>query len=236
MKSINTVLNKTMFSDFVQLLYPNLCASCDSVLLKNENSICVKCWVEIPRTTHCLDSENPVAKMFWGRVDLKMALSAFQFSKNGKVQRLMHQLKYKGNTKVGELVGVELGKEIIKSVNYSKVDAVIPVPLHPKKMKSRGYNQSVFIAQGVAKVLECEVVGGALIRKIDSGSQTKRSRYERWKNVGEIFELKKGKELEGKHVLIVDDVITTGSTIEGCCLALKSINGISLSIATVAMA
>jgi len=225
-----------MLRGLLNLLYPNLCASCQEVLLKNENVICFNCMVDLPRSLHYQDMENPIAKLFWGKIKLEMALSAFTFGKKGKVQRLMHELKYKGNTMVGELMGIELGKEIDKAEIADKVDVVVPVPLHKKKMKQRGYNQSEFIAIGVAKVLECEMDPDLLQRMEHSESQTKKSKYERWENVGEAFTLTDANQYIGKHILLVDDVVTTGATLEACCKKLEEIKGVKLSIGTLASA
>lgn len=225
-----------MLRSLLNLLYPNLCASCQDVLLKNENVICYNCLVDLPRSLYYQDNENPIAKLFWGKVKLELAMSAFSFIKKGKIQRLMHELKYKGNTQVGEILGIELGKEIAKVENKLKVDIVIPVPLHKKKQKQRGYNQSDFIAMGVAKVLECEMNIDLLKRKEHSESQTRKSKYERWENVGEVFTLKDVNQYSGKHILLVDDVVTTGATLEACCKKLEEIDGVKLSIATLASA
>jgi ComF family protein len=225
-----------MLRGLLNLLYPNLCASCQEVLLKNENVICYNCMVDLPRSLHYQDMENPIAKLFWGKIKLEIALSAFTFVKKGKVQRLMHELKYKGNTKVGELMGIELGKEIDKAETKDKVDVVVPVPLHKKKLKQRGYNQSEFIAIGVAKVLECEMDTDLLQRMEHSESQTKKSKYERWENVGEAFTLTDANQYIGKHILLVDDVVTTGATLEACCKKLEEIEGVKLSVGTLASA
>ena len=225
-----------MLRSLLNLLYPNLCASCQEVLLKNENVICYNCMVDLPRSLHYQDIENPMAKLFWGKIKLEMALSAFTFIKNGKVQRLMHELKYKGNTKVGELMGIELGKEIDKVEITDKVDVVVPVPLHKKKLKQRGYNQSEFIAIGVAKVLNCEMNTDLLKRMEHSESQTKKSKFERWENVGSAFTLTDASQYRGKHILLVDDVVTTGATLEACCKKLKEIEGVKLSVGTLASA
>ncbi len=190
--------------------------------------------VDLPRSLHYQDMENPIAKLFWGKIKLEMALSAFTFVKKGKVQRLMHELKYKGNTKVGELMGMELGKEIDKAEITDKVDVVVPVPLHKKKLKQRGYNQSEFIAIGVAKILNCEINTTLLKRMERSESQTKKSKYERWENVGSAFTLTDVNQYKGKHILLVDDVVTTGATLEACCKKLKEIEGAKLSIGTLA--
>ena len=225
-----------MLRSLLNLLYPSLCASCNEVLLKNEKVVCYNCLVDLPRTTYYQDNENPIAKLFWGKTELEVALSAFTFIKKGKVQRLMHELKYKGNTKVGELLGIELGKEIAKVENTEKVDVVIPVPLHKKRLKQRGYNQSEFIAIGVGKVLECEVSISLLQRPEHSESQTKKTKYERWENVGDAFTLTNANQYIGKHILLVDDVVTTGATLEACCKKLEEIEGVKLSIATLASA
>ena len=192
--------------------------------------------VDLPRSLYYQDMENPIAKLFWGKIKLEIALSAFTFIKKGKVQRLMHELKYQGNTKVGELMGIELGKEIDKAKITDKVDVVIPVPLHKKKLKQRGYNQSQFIAIGVAKVLECEMDTDLLKRMEHSESQTRKSKYERWENVGEAFTLTDANQYIGKHILLVDDVVTTGATLEACCKKLEEIEGVKLSVGTLASA
>ena len=225
-----------MLRGLLNLLYPNLCASCQEVLLKNENVICYNCLVDLPRSLYYQDIENPIAKLFWGKIKLEIALSAFTFIKKGKVQRLMHELKYQGNTKVGELMGIELGKEIDKAKITDKVDVVIPVPLHKKKLKQRGYNQSQFIAIGVAKVLECEMDTDLLKRMEHSESQTRKSKYERWENVGEAFTLTDANQYIGKHILLVDDAVTTGATLEACCKKLEEIEGVKLSVGTLASA
>ena len=192
--------------------------------------------LDIPRSAHYQDMENPVAKLFWGKIKLEMALSAFTFVKKGKVQRLMHELKYNGNTKVGEIMGIELGKEIDKVEITDKVDVVVPVPLHKKKLKQRGYNQSAFIAIGVAKVLTCEINTTLLKRVEPSESQTKISKYERWENVGSAFTLTDANQYKDKHILLVDDVVTTGATLEACCKKLKEIKGVKISVGTLASA
>ena len=225
-----------MLRSLLNLFYPNLCASCQEVLLKNEKVICFNCLVDLPRSLYYQDNENPVAKLFWGKIKLEISLSVFTFIKKGKVQKLMHELKYNGNKKVGELMGIELGKEIDKVEITNKVDVVVPVPLHKKKLKQRGYNQSEFIAIGVARVLNCEMNTDLLKRMEHSESQTKKSKYERWENVGAAFTLTNENQYIGKHILLVDDVVTTGATLEACCKKLKEIEGVKLSVGTLASA
>ena len=225
-----------MLRSLLNLLYPNLCAACQEVLVQNENVICYNCLVDLPRSLYYQDIENPITKLFWGKIKLEMALSAFTFSKKGKVQKLMHELKYNANTRVGEVMGIELGKEIDKAEITDKVDVVIPVPLHKKKLKQRGYNQSEFIAIGVAKVLNCEMNTALLKRMEHSESQTKKSKYERWENVGAAFTLTDANQYIDKHILLVDDVVTTGATLEACCKKLEEIEGVKLSVGTLASA
>jgi ComF family protein len=225
-----------MLRGLLNLLYPNLCAACQEVLLNNENVICYNCLLDLPRSLYYQDIENPIAKIFWGKLKLEMAISAFTFTKKGKVQRLIHELKYKGNTRVGELMGIELGKEIDKAKITDKVDVVIPVPLHKKKLKQRGYNQSEFIAIGVSKVLNCEMNTTLLKRIEHSESQTKKSKYERWENVGSAFTLTNENQYIGKHILLVDDVVSTGATLEACCKKLQEIDGVKLSVGALASA
>lgn len=225
-----------MFRALLNLFYPSLCASCREVLLKNERVVCVNCLIDMPRTLYYQDNENPVAKLFWGKLQLESAVSAFTFVKGGKIQHLMHELKYRSNTDVGELLGIELGKEILKIKEIAPVDCVIPVPLHKKKRIQRGYNQSDFIAEGTARVLECEVSYNLLKRKDFSESQTRKSKYERWENVGEVFSLTEKEKYKNKHILLVDDVVTTGATLEACCKKLEEIEGVKISIGTLASA
>ncbi len=225
-----------MWKDFLSLIYPNSCPGCNDVLLKNEVGICTVCLSELPKTNYYKDHANPVAKLFWGRIPLEIAVSVYYYSKESKVQKLIHALKYSGKTKIGEILGVELGKEVLKHSKYSKVDLIIPIPLFKKKEKTRGYNQSFFIAKGVARILKAPIENNILIKKIPSATQTDKSRFERWNNINEHFALRNNKSLENTHVLLVDDVVTTGSTIEACSNAFKGIQGVKLSVATLAKA
>ncbi len=214
------------------MIYPNICAGCGRVISGDDSVICVRCWANIPRTYQCDDKNNRTIKLFWGRINVVHAFTSFVYSKGGIVQRMIHELKYKGNTEVGVELGVELAKEIQK-IKMS-VDVVIPVPLHPKKEKIRGYNQSLFIAEGIGNYLGCEVDDKSLQRTVHTESQTRKGKYERWENVNKIFRLSNLDKLEGKHVLLVDDVITTGATIEDCFIALSKVKGIKISVVALA--
>lgn len=223
-----------MLRSLINLIYPNLCPGCNEPLLENEGVICLHCNTSLPYTNYYLDPENEIAKLFWGRIKLNFAFGSLYFVKNGKVQNLIHDLKYNNNKDIGIFLGKIIGNEINKSKR--KVDVIIPVPLHPKKMKIRGYNQSEYLAEGILETVDkTELSADNLIRTSHSSSQTKKSKFERWINVGEIFKVQNPEKLVGKHVLIVDDVITTGSTIEACAQVLSQVDDIEISIVSVAV-
>jgi len=204
-----------MLNDFFNLIFPKLCCACNNTLLKHEHVICTMCLLTLPKTNFHFDKENPVSKVFWGRVQIEMATSFYLFSKKSKVQNLLHHLKYKGAKEVGFEVGKLLGYDLKDTIYFKGIEFVIPVPLHKKKLKKRGYNQSEWIAMGVSESMGVPINLSTLYRKVDSKTQTKKSRYMRWENVGEIFGVSSD-ELDHKNVLLVDDVLTTGATIEAC--------------------
>ena len=223
-----------MINDFFKLIFPKLCSACNNTLFKNEKTICTNCIVTLPKTNFHLEKENPVAKVFWGRVKIEMATSFYSFSKKGRVQNLLHQLKYKGVKEVGSVVGELMGLGWNYSEGFEEVDIIVPVPLHKNKFKKRGYNQSEWIAVGVSKAMGIPINTNSLFRKEDSQTQTNKKRYKRWENVGEIFGIS-NEDLSGKRVLLVDDVVTTGATIEACAQLLISKN-CKVFVATVAFA
>ena len=181
-----------------------------------------------------MQAENPVIKLFWGRTNIHSASSLYLFNKGSKVQHLIHQLKYKGKMEIGVSLGKYYGKELKAAPLFSTANIVIPVPLHKKKLKKRGYNQSETFAQGLAEAMNAETSGEILIRTHASTTQTKKSRFERWKNVEEIFKVTSPEKIEGKHVLLVDDVVTTGSTLEACANKILEVPGTKVSVATIA--
>ncbi|MFN7013126.1 MAG: ComF family protein [Bacteroidia bacterium] len=224
-----------MLSDFIALIFPESCAACHQTLLKNEETLCTSCILNLPKTNYWKTKDNPVNKIFWGRIPVENACSFYQFTKGGKVQQLLHQLKYKGNKNVGLLTGKLFGTEL-KNSPYIEVDAIIPVPLHLSKITKRGYNQSEVIALGLSETMQKPVKTNWLIRKYDSETQTKKSRFKRWENVKEIFATENENEFEGKHILIVDDVVTTGATIEACAQLLIKVKDVKISIVALASA
>ena len=223
-----------MINDFFNLIFPKLCYACNNTLLKKEDIICIACQVGLPKTNFHRDKENPVNKVFWGRVEIEMATSFYLFSKKSRVQRLLHHLKYKGVKEVGFVVGKLFGYELKETIYFKNIDFIVPVPLHENKLKKRGYNQSEWIAIGLAEAMNVPININSLYRKQDSQTQTKKSRYKRWENVGDIFWVSDN-ELNGKRVLLVDDVVTTGATIEACAQVLLQQN-CKILVATIAYA
>lgn len=224
-----------MLNDFFNIIFPKLCAACNQSLLKNEVVICTKCIIELPKTNYHLDKENSINKVFWGRVDIKMAGAYYHFSKGGRVQQLLHELKYKGNEKVGEFIGKLYAYDLKKSEYFQNIDFIIPIPLHKNKLKKRGYNQSESFAKGLSEVLGAPINTTDLFRKVDSKTQTKKTRYKRWENVGEIFGVLNNNKIENKTILLVDDVVTTGATIEASAKVLINKN-CTILVATIACA
>ena len=183
-----------------------------------------------------MDEENPIAKIFWGRVNIHSAGAFYGFNKGGKVQHLIHQLKYKGKKDIGVTVGKWYGYDLRRHPSFNTVNMIIPVPLHSKKEKKRGYNQSRFFAEGLAQSMNVEANFTTLIRALESETQTKKSRLNRWKNVETVFQLLNTTKIEGKHILLVDDVVTTGATLEACAQTLLQVPGVKVSVATIAYA
>ncbi|MUP36857.1 ComF family protein [Labilibaculum euxinus] len=226
----------TWFNDFLNLFYPRLCEACGSYLFKNETTICTRCLFHLPKTDFHLNKNNPVSILFWGRVNINYAASYYTFSKGSQFQKLIHKLKYHNKQEIGIALGKHFGESLKNSEFFKDIDVIIPVPLHPKKEKIRGYNQAELVALGLGKSMLKPTDSKNLIRKIHTESQTKKNKLERWQNVDNIFELIEPSNLINKHILLVDDVVTTGSTLEACAHALLKAEGAKVSIATLAYA
>ncbi|MEG1763184.1 MAG: phosphoribosyltransferase family protein [Bacteroidales bacterium] len=224
----------SLLSDFYYLFYPRLCPICKEVLRAQETFFCSACIVALPRTYYELEDNNPIEKHFWGRIPIENAMAYLFFTKKGQIQNLMHQLKYKKKKEIGEVLGKALGEALAIAPKYQDIDLVIPVPIHPQKIKKRGYNQSAIIAQALALALEKDIILNVLIKKIQTETQTRKNRFSRWKNVQDVFGLQNSEKLKYKHILLVDDVITTGATLESCARLLESIEGVRISIACLA--
>nr|WP_294875205.1 ComF family protein [uncultured Pedobacter sp.] len=224
------------FQELIGLLFPNLCGGCGVSIYHGESFLCSKCLYTIPYTDYHLYPDNKVAKQFWGRVPLNAAMALMYFTKGGKVQNIIHNLKYKNQTGLGIKLGKLIGDRLNSAPDYMDIDLIIPVPLHKKRERSRGYNQSELIAQGISSALNVSVDSTLLIRTITTDTQTKKGRYMRFENMRTVFSVKNSEILVGKHILLVDDVITTGATIEACALELHKCGIKKLSIAAAAFA
>lgn len=220
----------------LSLFYPEVCPACGVLLQKKEKTVCMSCCFLMPKTGYEFFENNPVARVFWGRLPINAASACYFFAKQGRVQHIIHELKYSGNREAGYFLGREMAIELHKSNLYQGIDFIVPVPLHPKRMRFRGYNQSEVIAIGMADILKVPISTTHLVRTVSTATQTKKSREARWQNVKDIFELHKTDELCNKHVLLVDDVITSGSTIEVCANVLFQAPHIKVSIAAAAFA
>ena len=223
-------------NDLLGLFYPRLCYACNQNLPADHSEpICLTCAYKLPKTDHHLHSENAFTDRLWGRLEIQAAAAFFQFVKDGRVQRLLYQLKYNGKRDLGLFIGQRYGDVLKVSALFSAVDAIVPVPLHPRKEKIRGYNQAALFAEGLGKAMNKPVIH-ALKRVVFTQTQTQMSRSERQINVGSAFELAPQLDLYGKHILLVDDVVTTGATLEACGIQLLQIENLRLSMAAIAIA
>jgi len=204
-------------------------------VLDDENFLCLQCINELPHTNFAMHKNNPVEKLFWGRIALASAMSEFYFSKGSMIQNMIHEFKYRGNKKAGHYFGNLMGKSLLNS-NRFNIDVIVPLPLFERKENIRGFNQAEILCNGIAEILNKPVIRKNVIRKVATETQTKKHRLERWKNVEGIFYIADPEQLQGKHILLVDDVITTGATIDACGSEILKIKDVTLSIASFAIA
>jgi ComF family protein len=195
----------------------------------------MKCIAEMPETNFHLHADNPVEKIFWGRLPIISATAQYYFIKESLMQHLMHQLKYKGNKELGKQLGRLMGYDLQKTSRFKTVDYLVPLPLFPSKEKRRGYNQATILCEGIAEIMNVEILRDAIVRTQFTETQTRKGRIERWQNMERKFELTKPEKIEGKNILLVDDVITTGATLEACGRELLQASP-NLSIATLCYA
>jgi ComF family protein len=223
-------------TDFFSLIYPRNCETCSNVLLREENWICNHCYLTLPKSNFHLEGENELERIFYGRISLQKASSFYLFEKSGKIQRLLHAIKYKGNKTLAKELGKWYGKSLESDVIFSNADYIIPVPLHDKKLKQRGFNQSEEFAAGLSETLHVPLLCDNLFRTDFTSTQTRKQKFDRWENVKDKFDLKDPEILKGKNVILVDDVITTGATIDACYQALNKAEGIQVSVLSLAYA
>ena len=223
-------------NDFLGLLFPEICITCGDRVVSQDRFVCFRCWHDLPVTNYHFTTENKVAQIFWGRAMIENATSYFTYRKGSNYQKLIHGIKYKGFKELGFETGRKFGFVLSEAEHFRNADVIVPVPLHPKKQKMRGYNQSEWIARGMADSMNKTLSSGNLARKMFTATQTRKNRFERWQNVDGIFEVENPEAFAGKHILLVDDVVTTGSTLEACAFQLLKIENIKVSIATLAFA
>ncbi|NNC70172.1 MAG: ComF family protein [Flavobacteriaceae bacterium] len=222
------------FKDLYYLFFPTICQNCEEPLVQNEDLICIKCRFDLPLAEMTDHSGNDVENVFYGRVPIDFGTALLRYNRKGVVQKLIHQLKYKEQEELGTLFGIWLGKELAKTKRLPKIDYVLPVPIHHHKLRKRGYNQVTKFGQQIANEINAEFNEDQLRSISTEETQTLKQRIDRWKNVKEKFYLNDTSFFENKNVLLVDDVITTGATLEACCIELKKTKNITISIATIA--
>ena len=225
-----------MINYLINLFFPKVCAACHTLLTPNETVICTHCRHEMPLTQYYLDTKNEAVKKFYGKIEIQHASAFLYFNKKGMVQELIHNLKYKGHEEIGFILGnwyVADLKELNLEIPF---DVVIPVPLHKRKFRERGYNQVTTFGKALAEGLNIAFDDTILYRKKYSKTQSKKNLLGRSENIENIFDVHFSEENQNKHFLIVDDVLTTGATLEACSRALLKIPGAKISIVCMAMA
>jgi ComF family protein len=221
--------------DFIALFYPKCCPACGQTLLSGEKCICIFCQFHLPRTNFHLNPDNRFSQIFWGRIGIVTGTALFYYQKGCKVQNLIHEFKYKGKTDIGLFMGEQLGRTIQNSIHYKGLDMIIPVPLHKSRLKVRGFNQSEIFGKGISNILKIPLCIDALLRVNATTTQTRKSRFLRWQNVETVFRVSRPEILENKNILLIDDVLTTGATLEAAARELLSIRGVKIWLATIAI-
>lgn len=216
----------------LHLAFPHVCEGCGTDNLQADHLLCLHCLSCLPETNFNLHSNNPIEKKFWGRLPVLHATSQYYFTKESLIQHLMHRFKYKGNKEIGIYLGKLIGHALASSNRFNDVDVLIPLPLHRSKEHKRGYNQATVLCYGISSVLNKPVLKDVVVRPEFTETQTRKNRIQRWQNMEGKFELKEPKVIEGKHVLLVDDVITTGATLEACGREILKAENVQLSVAT----
>jgi len=225
-----------LLQDFFHLFFPQLCEACSSALYEGEEMVCLRCRTKLPTTKHAEHPENMVERLFWGRVPIEKGAAVYFYNKGARIQVLLHALKYRNRSDLGVLMGKWMYEEVKLGGWLNDVDCLVPVPIHPKKKKIRGYNQAAILARGFAESSAIPLYEEALMKREHTGSQTKLSRIARWENAQESFAMNDLELVKGKHVLLIDDVITTGATLEACANVLAKEGQCRVSVVSVACA
>jgi len=222
------------FSDFVHLFFPHNCEGCGTDTLENDTLLCASCALKLPETGFITEPANPVEKIFYGRINLEAAGAAFYFNKDSLLQHLIKELKYHGNKDAGFYLGKLLGHRLMQTERFNDIDAIVPLPLNPRKEKKRGYNQAAVIAEGMVSLWQKPVLKNSVERRVFTETQTHKDRIARWQTMEGVFAVKDKNSLANKHILLIDDIVTTGATLEACGEKILEIPDAKLSIVTVA--
>ncbi len=225
-----------MLKALFNLFFPQVCLGCTTILSDHELTICTQCRHDLPVTNFHFNAPETLKKVLYGRAKLKDASALFHFDKKGIVQHLLHELKYKRQEHLSAFFGEWLAADLKQSKLFKHIDLIIPVPLHPSKLKKRGYNQVHGFAHAIGRLLNAHVEKEVLIKIKSTQSQVNKNRLERWQLNNEVFSSQHLQKLNNKHILLVDDIITTGATIEACCKELNKAKNITISVATMAIA
>lgn len=225
-----------MIKNLLNLFFPKVCYACNNLLSDNEKHICITCRHNLPVTNYHLENNEAINKVLYGRVKLERGTALLKFEKKGIVQHLLHNLKYKGHETIGRVLGEWLGNELKTIEAYNSIDLIIPVPLHKRKLRKRGYNQVEKFGVEIAKALHVEYIDSVLLKTTTTKTQVFKKRIARWDNSHEVFTLQNKALIEGKHILLVDDIITTGATIESCTNILLRAKNVKISVAAMAIA
>jgi ComF family protein len=223
-------------NDFIHLFYPDCCSACSAALVKGERIICTECLISLPQTNYHLEPENLLRRRLEGRLPVTDVLAFLKFTKNGKIQRLLHNLKYRRQPEIGIALGKLYGHRLRDAGVKLGADMLVPVPLHASRLRKRGYNQSGKFAEGLSEVLGIPVREEVLLRKTRTDTQTRKNKLRRWENVSEVFAVADEAAIKGRHILIADDVITTGATVEACGQVLLASGAEKVSIVCIAEA
>ena len=222
--------------ELADILFPRHCLHCGQLLVGDERFLCTHCWLHLPRTHNAAVSDNETEQHFQAHREVTTAMSLLHFFPDSASRDIIHHIKYRGARKLALSMGKMIGEQLVDSGRFASVDLLVPVPLHPKRERQRGYNQSELLCRGIAQVLQRPVSIGNLVRTVNTESQTHKTAEERKENVNGVFQVRKPEKYRGRHILLVDDVITTGSTTAACCDALRKAGVTHISIASLALA
>ncbi|MDR1682298.1 MAG: ComF family protein [Candidatus Symbiothrix sp.] len=227
---------KHWLRDFLGLFYPQICITCSEALIGREVFFCADCLQNLPKTNYHLQADNAAYNQLAGKVPVQKAAAWLYYNKGGKAQQTIAEIKYRGNIAFGKWIGRSLAQDIQASGFFDEINCLIPIPLHPKKRWQRGFNQTEILAQGISEIIGIPIDCSHLYRGKANETQTKKSLYERWRNTQNLFQVRNPDDLKNQHILLIDDVLTTGSTLEACIRALLQCTGIRVSVLTVAIA